>query len=235
MSDGGYGISVDRNFAMPDHLADGDYEMGIISRDDEKSPWVRGWDNAPNRIPVTVKNNVYTFYLPNYHTLDTYLYLEGGNIKEVPGITSDGKVLELTVCNPSDNNFEDSLRVVVTAKGKTLQYNMVTSIYEGQKITYRFLISNSEINTDNGYTAEAYYKEVNTDKWMRLKDKASDIRAAMPIPFNGVEIYTVGGKLIKRIDKMDIDSSYSQYLSQLPKGIYIIRDKNSTRKYVKQN
>lgn len=235
LSDGGYGISVDRNFAMPDHLADGDYEMGIISRDDEKSPWVRGWDNAPNRIPVTVKNNVYTFYLPNYHTLDTYLYLEGGNIKEVPGITSDGKVLELTVCNPSDNNFEDSLRVVVTAKGKTLQYNMVTSIYEGQKITYRFLISNSEINTDNGYTAEAYYKEVNTDKWMRLKDKASDIRAAMPIPFNGVEIYTVGGKLIKRIDKMDIDSSYSQYLSQLPKGIYIIRDKNSTRKYVKQN
>ena len=70
---------------------------------------------------------------------------------------------------------------------------------------------------------------------MCLKDKASDIRAAMPIPFNGVEIYTVGGKLIKRIDKMDIDSSYSQYLSQLPKGIYIIRDKNSTRKYVKQN
>lgn len=232
---GGQTVNVNRSFTLPDHLADGNYEMSIISRDDENSPWVRGWDNAPNRIPVTVKNDVYTFTIPNYHTLDTYLYLEGGTIKEVPGITSDGKVLELTVCNPSDNNFEDSLRVMVTAKGKTLKHDMVTSIYEGQKITYRFLIPNNEIKTDNGYTAETYYKEVNTDKWMRLKEKTSDIGAAMSTSFNGVEIYTTGGRLIKRIDKMDIDSSYSQYLSQLPKGIYIIRDKNSTRKYVKQN
>lgn len=230
----GYSLNVNRSFILPDHLADGNYEMSIISRDDDNSPWVRGWDNAPNRIPVTVKNDVYTFTMPNYHTLDTHLYLDGGSITEVQGVTSEGKVLELTICNPSDNNFEDSLRLSVIANGKIHNYDMVTSIYEGQKVTYRFLVANNEINTNNGYTAEAYYKEVITGKWLRLTDQSSGVRATLSPYFDGVEIYTIGGKLLSRIEKMNIDNSYSQYLSQLPKGIYILRDKNGTRKFIKQ-
>lgn len=231
---GGNTVNVNRSFILPDHLADGNYEMSIISRDDDNSPWVRGWDNAPNRIPVTVKNDVYTFTMPNYHTLDTHLYLDGGSITEVQGVTSEGKVLELTICNPSDNNFEDSLRLSVIANGKIHNYDMVTSIYEGQKVTYRFLVANNEINTNNGYTAEAYYKEVITGKWLRLTDQSSGVRATLSPYFDGVEIYTIGGKLLSRIEKMNIDNSYSQYLSQLPKGIYILRDKNGTRKFIKQ-
>lgn len=232
-SDGGYAINVNRKFTFPDHLPDGDYEMSIISRDNETCPWVRGWDNAPNRVPVTIKNDVYTFLMPNYHTQETHLYLENGNINEVSGISSNGKVLEMTVCNPSDNNFEDSLRLVVSTNGQTQKYDLVTSIYEGQKITYRFLIANSEIDINNGYSVVAYYREVNTGEWLRLMDKTANIRNTKTTVSDGVEIFTVGGVLLKRIDKMDIDVYYSQALTQLSKGIYIIRDNNGIRKFTK--
>jgi hypothetical protein len=234
ISVGGNSVNVGRNFTLPDHLADGDYEMSIISRDDENSPWVRGWDNAPNRVPVTVKDNVYTFTMPNYHTLETRLYLEDGSINEVSGITTNGKVLEMTVCNPSDNNFEDSLRLVVTAKGVTRQYDMVTSIYDGQKITYRFLVANNEIDTSNGYTAVAYYKEVNTGEWLQLADQAAGVSPTIYSTFDGVEIYTVGGVLQKRIGRENLEVSYSYVLAQLPKGIYIIRDKAGQRIFIKR-
>ncbi|MBQ6209449.1 MAG: C10 family peptidase [Prevotella sp.] len=234
LTDGGYGINVDRSFTLPDHLADGDYEMSIISRDDENSPWVRGWDNAPNRVPVSVRNEVYSFTMPNYHTLESSLYLEDGTIHEVKGVNADGRVLELTVCNPSDNNFEDSLRLVVKAKGKTHQYNMVTSIYDGQRITYRFLVANNDIDTTNGYTVEAYYKEVNTGDWVRLTDKASYINMPFSLPYSGVEIYSIGGVLLKHIESNEVDNVYSQILSSLPKGIYIICDKNGVRKFTKR-
>ena len=234
LTDGGYAVNVNRSFTLPDHLADGDYEMSIISRDDKNSPWVRGWDNVPNRIPVKVKDDVYTFVMPNYHTLETHLYLENGVIHEVTDVKAEGKVLELTVCNPSDNNFEDSLRLVVTAKGKTCQYDMVTTIYDGQKVTYRFLVADNDIDTTKGYTAEAYYKEVNTGKWMQLLDQASSISKTTAATFDGMEICAIGGMLLKRIDKMDVNTSYSQVLSLLPKGIYVIRDKNGTRKFAKR-
>jgi hypothetical protein len=234
LTDGGYSVNVDRSFTLPDHLADGNYEMSIISRDDENSPWVRGWDNAPNSVPVTVKDDVYIFTMPNYHNLETHLYLENGAIHEVTDMKADGKVLELTICNPSNNNFEDSLRIVVMANGQTRQYDMVTSIYDGQKITYRFLVANSEIDTNSGYTVVAYYKEVNTGNWIQLLDRATDSRTATAATFDGLELYTVDGILLKRIEKMDVCTSYSQVLSRLPKGSYIICDENGKRKYVKR-
>lgn len=234
LTDGGYALNINCSFVLPDHLDDGEYEMSIISRDDDNGQWVRGWDNAPNRVPVTVNNDVYTFIMPNYHTLETHLYLENGTISEVTDVKANGKVLEMTVCNPSDNNFEDSLRLVVSASGQTCQYNMVTSIYNGQKVTYRFLIANSDINTVNGYSVVAYYKETNTAEWIQLQNKTSGVWTTTAVAYDGVEIYTIDGVLLKRVDKMDVDTSYSHVLSQLPKGVYVIKDKNGARKYVKR-
>ncbi len=231
LTDGGYGINVNRSFVLPEHLANGNYEMSLISRDDENSPWVRGWDNAPNCIPVSVNNGIYKFTMPNYHTLETNLFLENGTISEVDGVEEDGKVLEMTVCNPSDNNFEDSLRLVVNAKGKTREYNMVSSIYDGQRITYRFLINNADIDTAKGYTVQAYYREVNTGEWIRLSEMPSGINTSLVSSIDRVEIYSLDGVLLKRLDKFNVSSLYAQILSNLPKGIYIIRDKNGVRKY----
>lgn len=233
-SDGGRGINIDRKFTLPNHLADGNYVMSIISRDDENSPWVRGWDNAPNRVPVSVKDDTYTFYLPNYHTLETHLHLTEEGVKEVEAVATDGKVLEMTICNPSDNNFEENLKLVVSAKGKTCEYVMPTSIYNGQRITYRFLVADKDIDTHDDYSVKAYYKEANSDEWMQLNDYTTGMQVPEKLEFDGLAIYAIDGMLIKRIAAMDIDGSYSGFLSSLPKGIYVIRDKNGTRKFVKR-
>lgn len=231
-TDGGYTVNIDRVFTLPDNLSDGDYEMSIISRDDADSPWVRGWDNAPNCVPVSVKSNLYTFTVPNYHTLETNLYLGDDGIHEVLDVAADGKVLEMTVRNLSDNNFEDSLRVVVSSKGKKYKYEMPTSIYSGQEITYRFLAG--DISSNDDYDVEAYYKEVNTSEWIRLTDQASSVYALERTDFDGVKIYSVDGKLLKSIARQEIESNYAYILSHLPKGIYVVHDNNGTRKFVKQ-
>jgi hypothetical protein len=231
-TDGGYTINIDRAFTLPDNLSDGDYEMCIVSRDDAESPWVRGLDNAPNRVSVSVKSNSYTFTMPNYHTLETNLYLGNDGIHEVSNAAADGKVLEMTVRNLSDNNFEDSLRVVVSSKGKTYNYEMPTSIYSGQEITYRFLAG--DISSKDNYEVEAYYKEVNTAEWIRLIDQFAGVCSIESKDFSGVDIYSVDGKLIKNIARQDIEGIYASILSNLPKGIYVVYDKNGTRKFVKQ-
>ncbi|MCH5311740.1 MAG: C10 family peptidase [Prevotella sp.] len=234
LSGGGNAVNIDRNFILPDQLPDGDYEMSVVSRDSETDPWVRGWDNAPNCIPVSVKDNTYTFTLPNYHTLQTRLYLTDDGIKEITGGKTGGKTLEMTVCNSSDNNFEDSLRLVVTSDANSRTYEMPTSIYEGQMITYRFFVADSEVNTNNGYTVEAYYKETNTDEWILLQDYASGVHPAVDSTFDGLEIFTIDGKQLKKIAKSEIDTTYHDVLANLHKGIYIIRDKNGIRKFIKQ-
>lgn len=234
LSAGGNAVNIDRRFTLPDSLPDGNYEMSIVSRDNETAPWVRGWDNAPCRIPVSVKDNVYTFTLPNYHALPTRLYLTDEGVKAVTGGNAGGKTLEMTVCNSSDNNFEDSLRLVVTSGANSKIYEMPTSIYEGQRITYRFFVADSEISTNGGYDVEAYYKETSTGEWILLQDYASGLRPSVDTAFDGVEIFTVDGKLLRKIEKMEIDSTYAMALAGLHKGIYIIRDKNGTRKFVKR-
>ena len=233
LSMGGNAVNVDRSFLLPANLEDGNYEMSLISRDDENSQWVRGWDNAPNRIACCVENGVYTFTLPTNHTLETCLYLTDDKIQEVAS-NENGKTLEMTVCNTSDNNFEDSLRIVVSANGMTRTYHMPTSIYNGQSITYRFFVANNEIDVSNDYSVVAYYKEVNNGEWIQLLDYTSGMKSIKQEGFNGVEIYTLNGLMIKKIDKQDIDANYSDVLYSLKKGIYIIRENNETRKFVKR-
>jgi len=79
------------------------------------------------------------------------------------------------------------------------------------------------------------YKEVNTDEWILLTDKATNIRMPEGTATDGLTIYTVNGSTIKHIAHQDIDGTYASVLSNLPKGVYIVRDKNGTRKVVKRN
>lgn len=234
LSAGGNAVNVDRKFILPDQLPDGNYQMRIISRDNEAASWVKGWDNAPNRVLVSVKDNVYTFSPTNYHVLYTNLYLMDEKIKEVHGGKTGGKTLEMTVCNSSDNNFEESLRLIVKVGDISKTYEMPTSIYEGQRITYRFFIPDNEIDTNNGYQVEAYYKEMNTGEWIRLQNYAAGIHQLLSTTFDGVEIFTIDGKLIHKILRQEIDDTYNTILYNLDKGVYIIRDKNGYRKFLKR-
>ena len=130
-SNSGTNITFDREFTLPSGLPTGKYEMAVIYREDKDSPWVRGWDNTPNSIPAQLwSDGTWVFSMPNYHNLECNLYLENP-IKEASNGKSGGKTFELTVCNPTDNNFEDTIRLEVTNGLKSAQYELPTSVYDG--------------------------------------------------------------------------------------------------------
>lgn len=233
---GGKGANSHRNFGLPKTLENGDYEMSVISRDDENAPWVRGWDNAPNRIPVSVRNGVFTFHMPKNHTLHSGLYLEDG-IREIEGTKKNGKTFEFTVCNPSENNFEDTLRISITNNGITKHSKQVTAVYEGQKVTYRYFVADTIAGFNGRYTVEASYWEANSkdeNKWMPLTEYGMGVGQPTATLTNGIEIYSAEGILLKRMKGNCSEQDYSQLLAELPKGIYLIRDKNGTRKFAKR-
>lgn len=234
LTDGGFGVNVDRAFQLPDQLAGGDYEMSLVSRDDEDSPWVRGWENAPNKIAVHVNNGTYTFTIPDYHCMETPLFMEDGTIREVNQGQANGKTLELTLCNASSNNFEDSLRLEVTANGVKKKYEMATSVYDGQKLTYRFFVSYNDLDTSNGFMAKAFYRETTTGLWIPLGPHPTGMASEWAENGGRVEIYNTNGVLVRRVERQDIHDTYDIILGGLPKGIYIIRENNATRKFVKR-
>ena len=231
---GGSPVAVGRDFRLPKDLPDGDYDMCIVSRINEQYPWTRGWDNAPNRIPVTVNHDEFTFTLPDYHSSDASLFLTDNGITEVETPETTGKIFELTVWNISDNNFEDSIRFVLSSGGTSYSQSMPTSIYDGQKVTYRFFVPYNQINDLSDYTTMAYHKETSTGNWMLLQEYISNVHQPQMDSFSGIEIYNINGILVNRINKSDIGTTYAKILANLPKGIFIIRDKNGTRKYIKR-
>lgn len=154
LSDGGRGINAtDRTFSLPTGLANGEYEMSVVSRTDSSAPWLRAWDSAPNSIPATVNGSTFTFSIPSFHDGETNLRLQAE-----PTIVSDG-VVEFTVVNSSENNFEGTIKVTC---GDT-ENSLLTAVYEGQSVTYRFPIGS---NSTDGLTIS--YLADGSEQWLSL-------------------------------------------------------------------
>ena len=154
LSDGGRGINAtDRTFSLPTGLANGEYEMAVVSRTDSSAPWLRAWDSAPNSIPATVNGSTFTFSIPSFHDGETNLRLQAE-----PTIVSDG-VVEFTVVNSSENNFEGTIKVTC---GDT-ENSLLTAVYEGQSVTYRFPIGS---NSTDGLTIS--YLADGSEQWLSL-------------------------------------------------------------------
>lgn len=216
-------ILVDKSFTLPQQLEDGDYEMSVISRHSDSSSWIRGWSDAPNIIPVTVRGGKYYFHVPNNHCGETHLYLKG----KPQVIDGSNGIVEFTVCNPSENNFEGRLRV---ALDNQVHY-LLTSIYDGQSATYHFLFDPLTAIDD----IQLSYFEANRNTWVPLTDDASDMVAARNIPAClALAIYTPSGIMLKQFSPTDTQHEYNQYLNQLPNGLYIIRDMSGVRKFLKR-
>ena len=174
ISIGGGGINVDRYFVLPEELADGDYEMALVTRTDADSPWLRSWDNVPNRVPVIVSGGTFSFRLPDLHDGPTILRLQG-KPQEIEGVREGGHTFEFTIHNPSENNFEDSLRVsIVTTSGNVYSSAMPTSVYDGQTLSYRYFIPDDKADFGSGYTVELYYRETCLDEWIPLTGNVAD-------------------------------------------------------------
>lgn len=229
--DGGGVSNVSRTFQLPSGLADGSYEMCLVSRTDDSAPWLRGWDCAPNSIPVTVDGDVLEFNIPSFHDATPQLQLEGSWSEMA---VNDSRYAEFTISNPTDNNFEDSLKVVAkvsdteTVIGHDIY--LPTSIYSGQSLTYRVPISDTDLSG-----IEIYYKGSATGEWLSLTNPAPDIIEGNEVNREeGVDVFTSDGVLAAHLSFAAVHDSYSFVLSRLPRGIYIIRDVSGVRKFAKR-
>jgi hypothetical protein len=166
---GGGGSNVDRYFQLPEGLEDGDYEMALVDRTSEDVPWQRGWDYVPNRVPVTVSGTTFTFHLPDLHQGPAHLYLKEP-VREIPDAREGGRTFEFSVCNPSTNNFEDSLRVCIVNKGIEYQSHMTTSVYDGQTLTYQYYIPDEQADFDGSFSIHLQYKDMTAGRWLPLTD-----------------------------------------------------------------
>lgn len=219
------------SYKLPKSLPDGNYDMCLVARKDENAPWLKAWDNAPNRVPVTVKNGKYSFHLLPSHSRDCHLCLSGA-IKEVSGPTG-GRTFEFTVCNPSENNFEDSIRICVKNKGREYVSHQVTSVYDGQRIKYRFFFNNSKADFSPGYTVSAFYRETNSAQWLPLSDKQTGMATPSLGKRKCLAIYNTGGLCLKKWETTPAEKEYADFLNGLQRGLYIISDANGTRKFTK--
>jgi hypothetical protein len=167
ISIGGGVSNVDRYFMLPTKLADGDYEMALVSRDAETSPWLRGWDDAPNSVPVSVSGLVFTFRLPDYHNGPTRLYLKD-DVQEIVGAREGGRTFEFSISNPSTNNFVDTLRVDIKTTGQVATSFMPTSVYDGQTLTYRLFFSNDNVDFSDDFSVSLSYHDTPSGQWLPL-------------------------------------------------------------------
>jgi len=229
ISIGGGVSNVDRHFLLPDDLADGDYEMALVTRDGESSPWQRGWDNAPNSIAVSVSGESFTFRLPDYHNGQTSLYLKDA-VQEISDDREDGRTFEFSICNPSTNNFVDTLRVDIVADGQVYDYYMPTAVYDGQVLSYRYFIPDDKAGFCDDYTIRLYYHDTPTGEWLPLQDVPLAIECSVTKSFgDSYVVYTIGGVAVR---KQSHNEDRGNLLSGLPQGIYIIRSADGTTRKV---
>ena len=231
----GYHTTIDRTFNLPTSLKSGQYTMSVVCRLDANSEWMRAWECAPNSIPVEVlSNGTFQLTMPDYHNQECKLYLENPITEPTDGKTG-GKTFEFTVCNPSTNNFEDSMRLEISTPTDTKTYVMPTSVYDGQKVTYRLFVKNSDVNFNDDYTVKAYYRENITHTWTELLTQSTGISQHIASSSGPVSIYDITGTLLHKFESTRQNDQYSSYLRSLSPGIYIVSDHNGTRKFVKHS
>ena len=229
----GVAHNFSKTLSLPD-LPNGDYEMCAITRIDPNDEWVRVMDNAINSISVIVDDGTFTFHLPDNHNGRARLCQRNGFRKQEGTYKrSSGTFVEFDVCNISTNNFEDTLKLELNVNGTVTEYNMSASVYDGQKITCRFFVENYKLDSGLQHSLQAYYHDKKDNTYHALTDyetSAPNVQAATP---KLIAVYTTAGVLLKQF-KADEMSDYSSFLNCLPKGVYVIKDKDNTRKFAKR-
>lgn len=229
---GGWSYTVNCSFSLPT-LQNGDYVMSFVSRDVGGTKWIRGWDNAPNKIPCTVNNGVFTFYLPDYHQQEAKLYLVDDIVEVADGKTG-GHTFEFTIINLSSCNFEDSIRMNVNSNGKTYYSYQVTSIYDGQQIKYKYFLKDAIANLEGNYVVSASYKDRVNGRWIDLANMTTTVGSPRRFVSKGISVYTINGILIHQYTDDFNELNYSKLLMALPAGVYIIKDNYGSRKFTKK-
>lgn len=137
--------------------------------------------------------------------------------------------------NPTDNNYEGSFKIEVMTDNSSFIFEPEVCVYGYTNVRYRFSIPKSELD-------QTATKVERVNIWYRYGEQEIALGTSrpdgIPNPTIGEEsgditIYTLSGNTIASIRHCDIQDVYDNILSSLPKGIYIIKEGNKTRKLIR--
>lgn len=222
-------------YKIPSRITDGEYEIIVMIQNSIKEKWYPVWDIAPNFITAVVEKDKVTLKTMGNHTLHTHLYLKSP-INDIGEDENNlGRLFALDIKNPTDNNFENKVRLDIKIDGNTqTSLEHMTSVYSDCQVEYRILIPTQIFDFSNvkNYTIEAYYYEHNDNKYIPLNTEIPEIVTIKSLNENSQEIttiiYNTNGVLIKKNPYEN-----SQIFNTFSKGCYIIQKGNYRKKIMR--
>lgn len=230
-----FNTAVHLNITLPENLEDGHYQLALYSKSDIEPNWVKVWEYAPINVDVDVENGEAVVAIPGNHQGNPNLYLES-DIKEVDNTFESvvsGRTFELRFVNPSTNNFLNKIRLNIVADGTEYSFETIQAIYSQSKMIYQILVPQERVNLKEKQISsiKAYYFNSESRTYCLLGTADPTSINQQKISENGdINIYTLNGMLVKHIPAKEVSEQYYVYLKRLPKGCYIVKEANQSRK-----
>ncbi|MDE7456600.1 MAG: C10 family peptidase [Prevotella sp.] len=150
LGQGRYGLSPGNTFKeishrtvkLPAKLEDGDYKLILYSKSNLEEKWKEVWRDAATTVDVSVSNGMAIVTVPPNHRLDPKLYLTE-NIQEVDNEFASkvaGRSFRLPITNGTLNNFENNVKLDITADGVCYSYVTTLPVYSQTSTTYHILV-----------------------------------------------------------------------------------------------
>lgn len=225
------------NVTLPQNLADGVYKLSLYSKSDIEPEWTNVWACAPTDADVYVSNGKATITIPDNHRLDPQLYLDKDIIEVYNEFsnTVPGRSFSLVINNPSINNFENILRLSIIADNQVYTYETTLPVYSQTSTDFHILVPQEKADLQGkeitSITASYYYDIEERYIEMTTTEHSSIEKMEMSETVSAdIFIYNINGVLIKKIGSHEINNSYNSVLDMLPRGIYVIKEGNRTRK-----
>ncbi len=177
---GGYRKAYDCYFRIPSTLNNGQYEMKFVCRPkDSDSEWYPVYEIAPSTMSVRIDGSRAHIVMPQNHQLATHLHLAS----PVQVVDTEfeqfmpGTTLRHEFVNPSEHNFQDTIRVDISIDGQVVySHKYIAAVYEKCKTTYNILIPDALYNLKGKqFTTESYYYETLLSKYVKLPIKQTSL------------------------------------------------------------
>lgn len=222
--------SVNASFG---NIHTGSYNLALITSIDGKN-WDRVFNNAPNTMSLSVTKESTMLDVPFNPTIGAVLSMASAH--EVIADSVKGVLLHLPLANETSSNYNDYLRIeVATADAGQLVYDaQPVAMYGDTKVDYDIVLPAHIVNAlGAGGKLSAYYRK--GDVWLPLfgETGVDGVKNSMDNSPIGVQVYKADGALLKSFTSSQIQTSYSQFLSSLPAGVYVIVENGVSRKFVR--
>lgn len=214
-------------------LMAGTYELALVTRVGTAA-WERVYNNAPNSIELTVKQNKCTLAVPVNPSFGAKLALRAP--MEVFTDSVKGPMVRLPLSNYTHKNYEDVLRLMVKVGDQTVVSDaQMVAVYGATNMTYDIILPDNLVGAlQQGGTLLGYYFK-NDEGWLPLQEETSILKvdAEKADGISGVRVFSASGALLRSFSPADVENEYASFLSTLPVGVYVVVENGSSRKFVK--